>query len=357
MGFFDVFTLASVPAGHPYVDAVVDLEFVDLLADPTPPGATLPGQWWPPRWLDPAYVRDHARDVDVLHVHFGFDTMAPDVLDEVADILARHDVPLVLTVHDLHNPHFGDAGDHSARLGVLVRAADAVVTLTDGAAAEIARRWGREALVLPHPHVLPIDAVGAARTARDVPVVALHAKGLRANIDPWPVLDELLADPDRTWGLRLDVDQEALGSPRAREVAPDRLAAYRAAGVDVRVHPRFTDAEMVDYLAEIDVLVLPYRFGTHSGWVEACHDAGVHVVVPDCGHFHRQHAGLVFGYGVDRFDADGLRHCVRAAQRWAREPAPGPDERRRHDRMAERASIRQRTGQLYRRLLDARVAA
>ncbi|WP_163800964.1 glycosyltransferase [Mycolicibacterium sediminis] len=352
-----MFVLASVPAGHPYVDAIVDPELVAVLADPTPPGATLPGQWWPPQWLDPEYVRDHVGELDVLHVHFGFDSMAPAVLDEVVDLLARHDVPLILTVHDLHNPHFGDPTLHAARLEVLVEAAAAVVTLTDGAAAEIARRWGREALVLPHPHVLPIDDVGSGRTVREVPVVALHAKGLRANIDPWPVLDELLADPNRTWDLRLDVDEEALASPRADEVDRGRLAAYRAAGVDVRVHPRFTDDEMVDYLGEIDVMVLPYRFGTHSGWVEACHDAGVQAVVPDCGHFHRQHAGLVFGYGLGRFDAASLRRSVAAAQRWAREATTAPDDRLRRERMAERQSIRRQTGSLYRRVLAGRAAA
>lgn len=51
--------------------------------------------------------------------------------------------PLVLTVHDLRNPHHRDVALHDAQLGVLVEAAAAIVTLTPGAAETIRRRWGR----------------------------------------------------------------------------------------------------------------------------------------------------------------------------------------------------------------------
>ena len=56
--------------------------------------------------------------------------------------LRRHDKPLVLTVHDLRNPHHDTAQLHDAQLGVLVPAADALITLTPGAAATIRRPLG-----------------------------------------------------------------------------------------------------------------------------------------------------------------------------------------------------------------------
>ena len=358
--FFDgyfVITLASVPAGHPYVDAVVDPECVVLLPDPTPPGATAPGQWWPPQWLDPSFVRDHAPDIDVMHVHFGFDSADPVDLADVAEQLARRGVPLIVTVHDLHNPHFEDAGLHAARLGALLGAADAVVTLTDGAAAEIESRWGRRALVLPHPHLLPIDEVGGARVRRAVPVVAVHAKGLRANIDPWPLLDALLADDRDGYRLRLDLDVGAFASPRAAEVSDRRLSAYRGAGVDVRVHPCFDDRELSAYLADVDVMVLPYRFGTHSGWVEAAHDAGVRTVVPDCGYFGEQHSSAVFHYGATELNADGLTAAVEAAVSLARTGPVSEDEARRRRRADERHRVRTAHTRLYRQVLADRNAA
>jgi hypothetical protein len=355
-GYF-VITLASVPAGHPYVDAVVDPESVVLLPDPTPPGATAPGQWWPPQWLDPSFVRDRVPDIDVMHVHFGFDSAEPTDLEDVAAQLARRGVPLVVTVHDLHNPHFQDAALHAARLGVLLGAADAVITLTGGAAAEIESRWGRRAVVLPHPHLLPIDEVGAARVRRSAPVVGVHAKGLRANIDPWPLLDALLADGRDGRRLRLDLDVGALASPRAAEASDQRLAAYRAAGVDVRVHPCFDDRELSAYLADVDVLVLPYRFGTHSGWVEAAHDAGVHTVVPDCGYFQEQHSSAVFRYDRTDFDAASLSDAVEATVSLARGGPASEDEARRRRRADERHRVRTAHTRLYRQVLADRNAA
>ncbi len=60
-----------------------------------------------------------------------------------------------------------------------------LVTLTAGAAAEIARRWGRRAAVLPHPHVVDLTTMAAAQEARarrttDEFRVGLHVKSLRA---------------------------------------------------------------------------------------------------------------------------------------------------------------------------------
>lgn len=351
--------LASVPAGHPFVDSTTDPELVALLPDPTPPGATLAGQWWPPRWLDPGYVREHIHQIDVLHVHFGFEAVALDDLRAVTEVLRAHRVPLVVTAHDLANPHLSDQTSHEAGLDLLLRAASTVITLTRGAARAIAQRWGVEAVVLPHPHLLPIECVGARRATRAVPVVGVHAKFLRANVDPWPIMDTLAA-AEWTAGpvaLRLDLDEKALRTPRAERTLPERLAAYGAAGVDVRVHPRFDDAELVDYLGQIDVMVMPYRFGTHSGWVEACFDAGVLPVVPDCGYFGEQRAAGTFGFGPGRFDSAGLTRAVEHAVTEVRAARGLEDRARRVRRVRERSVVRGRVVDIYRRALAARDAA
>lgn len=350
----NVIRVASVPAAHPYVSAIVDPSVIALHPDPVPRGATEPGQWWPPRWLEPDHLLRHIDEIDVLHVHFGFEGVDHDDLVTVADVLARHRVPLVVTVHDLVNPHLDDQSGHVAKLETLVRRADALTTLTDGAARQIADRWGAVAAVLPHPHLLPIEHVGVRRRPPSRPRVAVHGKFLRANIDPWPVVDAL-ADSSlvsETISLRVDLDANALTSPRADPRLADRLADYRSRGVDVRVHPAFTDRELIDYLREIDVMVLPYRFGTHSGWIEACFDSGVVPVVPDCGQFQEQHACTTFGYGPGRFDDAGLLAAVERAAGQVRALPSGDDLGRRHERATQRRQVRHATTRLYQQLLD-----
>jgi hypothetical protein len=348
--------VASVPAAHPYVAGVTDPDHIALLPDPTPPNATVAGQWWPPRWLEPAYLASRIGEIDVLHVHFGFDSTPPQTLVEVCGVLAAHRVPLVVTVHDLLNPHLVDQAAHRARLEVLVRGASTVITLTGGAARAIADRWHRQSVVLPHPHLLPIDAVGVARHPRSAPVIGVHAKHLRANVDPWPIVDALTA---RRGGLsvRLDLDDNAMSSPRADASLPDRLARYAVSGVDVRVHPPFTEAELVGYLHAIDVMVLPYRFGTHSGWVEACHDAGVATVVPTCGFFDEQQPSHTYGFGRAGLDEPSLTRAVDGALARVRESSGSVDGARRTRRKAQRETVRHELVRIYRRLLVEKNAA
>ena len=52
--------------------------------------------------------------------------------------------------------------------------------------------------------------------------------------------------------------------------------------------------------------VLPYRFGTHSGWLEACRDLGTTVVAPDCGYYADQGPVLTYRMDEHRYDADSL---------------------------------------------------
>ena len=46
----------------------------------------------------------------------------------------------------------------------------------------------------------------------------------------------------------------------------------------------------------VTVSVLPYRFGTHSGWLEACFDLGTAVIAPSCGFYKQQRPCGVFDF-------------------------------------------------------------
>ena len=155
--------IASVPSGHVYVrhlDPSDGPSGVIRLPDPRPRADVPDAQWWPPRMLEPGWVDAHADEFDVMHVHFGFDAVSPDDLGRVVASLRHHGQPLVVTVHDLRNPHHLDRTLHDAQLGVLVEGADAVLTLTPGAAAEIAARWGVT------PRWCPIRMSSRSRGAR-----------------------------------------------------------------------------------------------------------------------------------------------------------------------------------------------
>ena len=83
-----------------------------------------------------------------------------------------------------------------------------------------------------------------------------------------------------------------------------------------------------DHLRGLDLSVLPYRFGTHSGWLEACHDLGTAVLAPDCGYYAEQAPCLLYGHDEDRLDVASLQAAVRRTH--AGRPAwrADPDGRR-----------------------------
>jgi hypothetical protein len=279
--------------------------------------------------LEPGWVsRNHDR-FDVFHVHFGFDAISPDVLTAVMQELKERSKPLLYTMHDLRNPHHPDPQAHSVQQDIIVAAADELITLTPGAAQLIRHRWGRSSQVLPHPHVLERDGIEQPRRDRDQFVIGIHAKSLRANMDPLPIVDALVdivsALPHAI--LQINVHDEIF-DPANHWYAPQAghsLLNYGSHGhVDVRVHPYFSDDELWDYLASLNVSLLPYRFGSHSGWLEACFDLGTALIVPSCGFYDQQRPCGVFGFTEDHFDAESLRRAVDDAyQRWAAgRPAP-----------------------------------
>lgn len=269
--------------------------------------------------LDPDWVDAHADEFDLMHIHFGFDARDPDDLRALTDALRRANKPLFLTVHDLRNPHHEESGLHDRQLDALIPAAHTVITLTPGAAAEIRRRWGVEATVLPHPHVFDLDDVGQPRTVANGFVVGLHCKSLRACMDPAPIVRavvDLLPELPGTC-FRVDAHNDIMdpGNPRyAAELAQLLRAEAEKGTIDLHVHDYFTHDELRSYLRGLDVSVLPYRFGTHSGWAEGCHDLGTGVVAPEVGFYAEQLACFTYRWHDDgSLDTASLRSALRTA--------------------------------------------
>ncbi|WP_347238654.1 glycosyltransferase, partial [Dietzia sp. E1] len=156
----------SVPAGHDYVrHALEPAADVVVLDDPVldPAG---PARWWPHPALEAAERPEVLDDADLVHVHFGYEHRSPEQIAEFVATLRARAMPLVVTVHDLTNPHEPDPAAHLERTGHLVRGASAVLTLTAGAAAEIRERWGVDAQVVPHPRLVPAAVTEPLRPTR-----------------------------------------------------------------------------------------------------------------------------------------------------------------------------------------------
>jgi hypothetical protein len=349
-------TVASVPASHVYVRHIA-AEYDDgvmRLPDPDPssPSRSTEQVWWPPVMLHPEWVE--VNDFDVLHIQFGFDAWDPAELSRVVGSLKARGKPLVHTVHDLRNPHHLERSLHDAQLDVLIPAADAVITLTDGAACEIRRRWGRDAFVVPHPHVVPVERLGRVRPSKQEPGtfrIGLHVKSLRASMDPLHLLPQLVETARLLPGAVLQVNGhrdvlDPSGARRSDALSQLLMNAEARGDLDLRVHDCFSDEELWDYLESLDVSVLPYRFGTHSGWLEACRDLGTAVVAPSCGYYRDQGPVETYVHDEGSYDPTSLHDAL------VRTHAAGPTAPLTAEfRHAQRASIAAAHREIYRKVL------
>ena len=358
-GDTEALTIASVPSGHVYVRHLSPLHGGGpvRLPDPDPRSPERPATvaWWPPVMLDPVWAAE--ADFDVFHLHFGFDACAPSQLEELTRTLRRRGKPFVFTVHDLRNPHHEERALHDRQLDVLVPAADAVLTLTTGAADEIRRRWGVEAQVLPHPHVVDLatmEAIQRARAERGPREgfrVGVHLKSLRASMAPARVLPTLVETVSQLDHAVLQVNGhrdvlEPGGAKFDAELHGWLKAAEARGQLELFVHDYFSDDALWAYMASLDLAVLPYRFGTHSGWLEACRDVGTTVLAPTCGHFADQGPVLTYEHDETGISPETLHDAVVRAHE--QRPAYGatPNERR-----VQRTAVAAAHDAVYRGLL------
>ena len=266
--------------------------------DPDDPGRSTAEKWWPPVMLDARLDRRH--EFDVFHVQFGFDACGPEELADswrpCASAARRSSTPCTTCA----TPTTPTARRTTRSSTCCVPAADAVITLTPGAAAEIARAVGpRRPIVLPHPHVVELDRHGAAARRRPADGrrsgSGLHVKSLRASMDPLRLLPDLV-EPVRELPGRACCRSTATATsstPTAHR-HDARLATYlrsdaRGAGeLELRVHDYFPDDELWGYLESPRRVgaALPLRHPL--GLAEACRDLGTTVVAPTCGYYAEQ---------------------------------------------------------------------
>jgi hypothetical protein len=243
--------------------------------------------------LDAGWITAHAEEFDVMHVHFGVESLPPASLERVLDALRTAGRPLVYTVHDLTHPQLAaaDQARHLVQLDLLIAGAGALITLTPGAAREIESHWGRPAHVIGHPAMrtgLP-PPVDVDRKAAQV--VGVHLRDLRPGVDGPGSVALLAGALDRLHAEEVRVRGQVWMHDRVRDASAAGEVRRICAGADaigLVQAPRSTDAGLEAQLAGLAVSMLPYRHGTHSGWLELCVDLGVPVVGPAFGHFADQ---------------------------------------------------------------------
>lgn len=264
--------------------------------------------------MNPDWIGRNQHRFECFHVHFGFGDLSISELEDFVGALRSAGKPLVYTVHDLANPHLEDQRHHLHQVELFMKHADEVVTLTHDASEAIKKDYGRSPVVIAHPHVLDLHSVGRPRETRQ-PVVGLHLKCMRSAVLGSPMVLALskAVREREDLSLRVDIHPEPMRTPpqQDQELPEVLRTAERRGEIDLHVEPYLSDAGFDAYLRSIDIAVLPYRWGTHSGWAEACLDAGVVPVAPAHTCIPGQHPSIVgCSWDDDSVEPDDLAPAI-----------------------------------------------
>ncbi len=297
----DVITVAALPGRGLYVRHLGHPEGVDGVHRPTVvlPGA--PASQRDHAAFEPGWLERHLDDVQVVHVHGVASRMTPEQVAEAAALVHKAGRPLVVTAYHLSDPAGMDEDLFASQLDALLPQADLVITLTESAQEEIARRWSVESAVLPHPHVVDFVRMRRARPEqrRGPFVIGAHLGSLRLPGDPVAVVTALTEATTGVPDARLDVHvHDHLLDPESTRYNPvaikeiERLVTH--AGGSLRTHRPMTDAQLWDHLFGLDASFVPALNGSHSIWPEACYDLGTQAIMPAGSHAANQRPGISY---------------------------------------------------------------
>jgi glycosyltransferase involved in cell wall biosynthesis len=313
--------------------------------------------------MQPEWLESNVDRFDLVHVHFGLESLPVETVVAAVDTLHRLHRPFVFTVHDLENPQLADQSAHRQALDAVIPAADRILTLTQSAADEILLRWRRRAIVVAHPTLLPDDAALPPGTAKRGARIGVHLRDLRPNIDGVGTVATLVRAIADLRAQGAEFDAVIRLNERVRDEANAVAIASLVEGHDgLRLErgARLDDAELAQWIADLDACVLPYRHGTHSGWAELCFDLSVPVIGPRVGHVFSQHPAEFFAFEIGEpstlvraiLDATAPAASVPGSRARIAEVAE-----RRRDRLAQRERVREAHAAVYHELLTASSAA
>lgn len=265
---------------------------------------------------------------DLLHIH-SVELTPLETLHMALERCKRDKKGIVLTVHDTKPVFSQDSVAHNIALKMCVEAGAQTSTLTKGAQKEIESDLGiasSNITVIPHGAVLPVDDhkwhLGRQSNDSLTCIFGMYG-GFRPN------RDLLTPSVNIAFGLpeldaKLVILTRAISPIEVRQNEEMRMLiqlANSSKRIDLRIFPFPSDNQIAEFLLGVDILIMPYRWGTHSGQLELAFDLGVVPVISDVGYYCDQYEelkeiveqpvwfnwsdGNEFAYGARLLDAIG----------------------------------------------------
>ena len=245
-------------------------------------------------WVDAQKSLDF---FDVLHIH-SVEFAPAALVERVLEKCARQHRRVIFTIHDVIPMFHDPENTYPEKLKLVCTAAHSIVTLTHCAARALRERspWlqrEKRLTVVPHGYVVVPEheawgrggssngrveyaMYGAFRPNRDCYVSVVNwYYGLQAENARLNILCRAFNE--------VDLKDEKLDLRHLLDFAHQRSDRIR-----LEVHAFPSDEQVIQFLAECDILLMPYRWGTHSSQIEIAFDLNLLPIISDVGYYEEQ---------------------------------------------------------------------
>lgn len=281
----------SFPSRHPYTSKLNTdgIRFVNPDTDLFASGITA-------RTLDTAYPSE---TYDIAHIHFSYDQISLDDLEEILKYFKGNKKPVIWTLHSKESQRIRNYGNGNYQK-LLFEYADQIVTPTHGA-----KNWCESVLGRParNIEVIPLGFMADPRDIekleegikKDPKLFAMLIGEFRQNKDFIQSIVNFLQCTELSALKLLLIFKPIPLLNDSNEIRPDMAFFYSLLNnsrIEVLSKPWISNEEINIAFLRSHAIIIPYRWGTHSGQIEHAKDCGCNVVASSVGFYAEQLNGV-----------------------------------------------------------------
>ena len=288
----------SLPSYHPYnkrFDNKKDIVFVnpdcDFFAD---------GKSCSPEYLDKHFPPN---TYDVVHLHFEYYLITPDRLEGLLQYFKSKRKPIIWTCHDRNSALKEQVDQKHEQL--LFENAEAIITLTAGCSHWLYKQFGQHTggvEVIPHGYITHPSIIESEEEGikKDRNLFTMHLGDFRKSKEYVCSIRDFLAC-SKLENARLQIIYRPANIFPRDNAENHQLEIFS----ELIRHPRIIttcafnipDNVLTRAFLASHAVILPYKWGTHSGQLELARDCGSHIVVSDVG-FYKDQWNSIFEWTV-----------------------------------------------------------
>jgi beta-1,4-mannosyltransferase len=278
----------SLPSRHPYTSKfnAAEISFVNPDTDFFTDGlcnADYLEEYFPPA------------SYDLAHIHFSFDRLSIEELKSILKYFKEKEKPVVWTLHSKESQRIKNFGEGKYQK-ILFEYSSKIISPTTGAAAWLEKKYGK------HSRSVDVIPLGYMSDPRDI-------ERLDTSVEKSPLLFSMLIGEFRQNKEFLqsianfvqcsdlkDFMLQLIFKPISLYGTGEKLSnemiffynLIQNPRIEILSKPEIPNEEINIAFLRSHAVVLPYKWGTHSGQIELAKDCGCHVVVSDVGYYKEQ---------------------------------------------------------------------